>query len=109
MYECEIDGSDVSTGGDGDATVPLAASDIAQGGTTVWAWTGDTRETVDSDTDLFRLDIPKTVGKDAAARVRVTSEHPAGISGDKKAHLGSSVLYTLQLEDRQRQQHHCRR
>ena len=105
-YPCEIEGSDLSTGGDGEATVPLAATAIAAGGTTVWAWTGDTGDTVDSDTDLFRLDIPKTAGQTPADRVRVTSEHPAGLSSDvannpnnKKVHLGSSVLYTLQLED----------
>ena len=90
---CEIDGADPITGGDGDTTVALAT--IAAGGTTVWAWTGKTKDTVDSGTDLYRLDIPEGAETRNATHVRVSTEYP----GNKKAHLGSSVLYTVQLED----------
>ena len=54
-YSCEIDGEDQITGGDGDTSVPLGGVD--DGGTVVWAWTGDDKDTVDDDTDLYRLDI----------------------------------------------------
>ena len=92
-YVCEIDGTDERTAGDGDARVPLG--DVDDGGTTVWAWTGDLEDAVDGDTDLFRLDIEEAAAMAAqATRVRVSTEFSAA-----KAHLGSSVLYTVQLED----------
>ena len=91
-YLCEIDSADEITGGDGNASVPLAT--IADGGTTVWAWTGDNEDKVDGDTDLFRLDIPEGASTAMADRARVSTEHSAA-----KAHLGSSVLYTVQLQN----------
>ena len=92
MHLCEIDDDDEATGGDGNASVAL--SSIDDGGTTVWAWTGDDEDTVDGDTVLFRLDIPEDAATSMADRARVSTEHSAA-----KAHLGSSVLYTVQLQD----------
>jgi hypothetical protein len=89
---CEIDNGDEVTGGDGDLRVALGSIDA--GGTTVWAWTGETKDMVDDDTDLFRLDIPEGASMSMADRVKVSTEHSAA-----KAHLGSSVLYTVQLQD----------
>ena len=94
MHVCEIESSDLVTGGDGDATVALPTGHPAVGGTTVWAWTGDTGDAVNSSTDLFQLDIPEDAAPKAAARVRVSTDF-----GASKVHLGSSVLYTVQLED----------
>ena len=92
-YDCEIDGEDPITGGDGDASVPLGGVD--DGGTVVWAWTGDSEDTIDEDTEgVYRLAIDEDEEKSIAASVRISTE----FSGDK-AHLGSSVLYTVQLED----------
>ena len=93
QHLCEIDGSDLLTGGDGDASVALGVLD--KGGTTVWAWTGDNEDTVADDPDLYKLDIPEGAITKTATRVRISTEYP----GNKKAHLGSSVLYTVQLED----------
>ncbi len=93
QHLCEIDGSDLLTGGGGDANVALGELD--KGGTTVWAWTGDNADTVDDDTDPFRLDIPEGAVTKTADRVRISTEYP----GNKKVHLGSSVLYTVQLEN----------
>jgi hypothetical protein len=90
-YRCEIDGADHLTGGDGDATVALA---VATGGSVVWAWTGDDEDTVDDDTVLFRLDVAAAEQTTEATRVRVSTDFAGA-----KAHLGSSVLYTVQLED----------
>ena len=92
-YVCEIDGTDPITNGDGEATIELDGG-VDEGGTTAWAWTGDNEDKVDDDTSLFRLDIAKTEQTSPAARARVSTDF-AG----KKAHLGSSVLYTVQLED----------
>ena len=94
MHVCEIESSDLVTGGDGDARVTLPSGHPAVGGTTVWAWTGDTGDAVDSSTNLFRLDIPEDAAPKPGTRVRVSTDFSAS-----KVHLGSSVLYTVQLED----------
>ncbi len=97
-YLCEIDGSDLLTGGGGDAPAVGLGTDgdrVDKGGTTVWAWTGDLEDTFGSDTERFRLNIPDKDAPVMATRVRVIPGHP----DDKKVHLGSSVLYTVQLED----------
>ena len=92
-YVCEIDGADPITGGDGDTREPLG--DVDKGGTTVWVWEGELEDTVDADTERYTLDVPEDAAPSPAAQVRITTEHPDG----KKAHLGSSVIYTVQLED----------
>ena len=91
MHLCEIDGADPITGGDGDANLPLGGIDTD--GTTVWAWTGDTGDTVGDDTDTYKLEIPEGADTKVATQVRISTENVG------KAHLGSSVLYTVQLED----------
>ena len=92
-YVCEIDGADPITGGDGDTREPLG--DVDKGGTTVWAWEGELEDTVDADTERYTLDVAEDAAPNPAAQVRITTEHPDG----KKAHQGSSVIYTVQLED----------
>ena len=91
-YVCEVDGTDFITGSAGDTTVPLAEVDT--GGTTVWVWTGDDEDTVDEDTTLYRLDIGEDEVKKGVAQISVSTEF-----GGEKAHLGSSVLFTVQAED----------
>ena len=91
-YLCQIDGTDPITGAYGDVRVAFSAVD--DGGTTVWAWTGDHEDEVDDKTRLFRLDIDEDAVVSIADRVRVSTE----FDGDK-AHLGSSVRYTAQLQD----------
>ena len=97
QHLCEIDGSDQITGSGGDQswTLVTETDPLDEGGTTVWAWTGDDKDTVDDETDLYRLDIPETAATPKASLVRVSTDLPDG----KKAHLGSSVLYTVQLEN----------
>ena len=90
-WECEIDGTDLITGGSGDAKVDLGTTDT--GGTTVWAWTGEDEDTVEDGTDPYRLDVPEFVGR-APVQISVSTEH-----GGKKAHQGSSVTFTLQIQD----------
>ncbi len=92
-YGCEIEGADPITGGDGDARVHFDSPD--DGGTTVWAWTGEGGDKLDDDTVLYRFEATKDTPR-AGVQVRIKADHP----GIKKVHLGSSVLYTLQLEDK---------
>ena len=92
-HGCEIDGADPITGGDGDARVAFDGVDA--GGTTVWAWTGEKGDELDDDTVRYRLEVT-TDPPSPADRVRITASHP----GIKKVHLGSSVVYTVQLENR---------
>ena len=95
-YSCEIDKTDSITGGGGDTLLRLATPDLdAVNGTTVWVWTGDDEDQVDVDeTELFKLDIPGGISE-PAAMISVTNDH-----GGSKAHLGSSVTFTLQLRDK---------
>ena len=93
-HTCEIDGTDHITDAGGDARVPLGDSVDEPGGTTVWVWTGDDEDTVDADSELFRLDISEEDAAEPATGIMVSTEH-----GGEKAHQGSSVLYTVQLVD----------
>ncbi|MXZ53574.1 MAG: S-layer homology domain-containing protein, partial [Acidimicrobiaceae bacterium] len=90
QHLCEVDGADPLTGGDGDASV---AHTVPRGGTTVWAWTGDTGDTVGSGTDPYRVVIPYEAGLRLASQAKFTTDNVG------KAHMGTSVVYTLQLED----------
>ena len=91
-YSCEIDGTDLITGGSGDAPTVNVGS-VDSGGTTIWAWTGEEEDTVTGDSELFRLDIPEHVGR-TATQIMVSTDHPG-----KKAHLGDRVMFTLQIQD----------
>ena len=93
-YTCEIDNVDHITGGGGDVRVPLGDK-VDTGGTTVWIWTGDDEDEVDDDATLFRLDVSEAEAAAPAVAIKVTTEH-----GGEKAHLGSSVIYTAQLVDK---------
>ena len=95
-YSCEIDKTDTITGGTGDSPLELVSPQLdSVNGTTVWAWTGDDGDGVeDGGTGLYRLDIPGGISEPAAL-ISVTNGH-----GGSKAHLGSSVSFTLQLRDK---------
>ena len=91
-WACEIDGTDLITGGSGDTTVDVGSTDT--GGTTVWAWTGERRgRRLQDGTDPYRLDVPEFVGR-TPVQISVSTEH-----GGKKAHQGSTVTFTLQIQD----------
>ena len=95
-YSCEIDKTDSITGGTGDTPLRLVSPQLdSVNGTTVWAWTGgDGDEVEDGGTGLSRLDIPGGISE-PAGMISVTNGH-----GGSKAHLGSSVSFTLQLRDK---------
>ncbi len=91
---CEIDNSDSETRNSGDFSEPLETDDVGEG-VTVWVWTGDVGDTFGSDTDVYRLDIAKGEATPVvAARAHITSD----LKG-VKAKLGSTVVYTVQLQD----------
>ena len=92
-FLCEIDGADPITGGAGDTNLNLDGG-VDRGGTTVWAWTGDNEDAVGDDTDLYKLEISEAESKSIGVLARVSTEFSGA-----KAHQGSSVLYTVQLED----------
>ncbi len=95
-YACEIDKTDNITGGAGDVTMSLKPPILdSVHGTTVWAWTGDDEDEVDvDDTELYPLDIPGGI-YEPPAMISVSNSH-----GGVKAHLGSSVEFTLQIRDK---------
>ena len=87
-HVCEIDNTDDETDNDGDLTVDV------ESGNTVWVWTGDTGDTVDSGTELYRLNIAKQAPRPVVAtRVHVSTDFAGS-----KVRLGSSVVYTVQLQ-----------
>ena len=91
---CEIDNSDSETRNSGDFSEVLEKDDVGEG-VTVWVWTGDVGDTFGSDADVYRLDIAKGEATPvAAARAHITSD----LKGSK-AKLGSTVVYTVQLQD----------
>ncbi len=92
-YPCEIDGADPITGAGGDTSVALG--DVDDGGTTVWAWTGDHEDTATEGMDgLYRLDVSEADATTPAAQASLSTEF-----GGSQQKLSSSVLYTLQLQD----------
>ena len=92
-YECEIDVQDLITGGDGDGRTNLGGVD--DGGTTVWAWTGETGDEVDDDANLFTLRIGEDEEGRPATQISVGTDYIG-----TKAHQGRSVPWTLQLLDK---------
>ena len=89
-YECEIDNTDEETDNGGDIKEQLDVDED----TTVWVWTGDHEDTFGSDTERFRLDIPQ----DAAAAKPAARAHVGTDFAGSKVHLGSTVVYTVQLQ-----------
>ncbi|MCY4666304.1 MAG: S-layer homology domain-containing protein [Acidimicrobiaceae bacterium] len=94
-FPCEIDGDDPVTGNDGDARVAVTGlRRVPEGGATVWAWTGPVGATVQAGVDLHILDVAEGADIGYATTTLVTTSFDA-----RKARFGSTVLYTLQLQD----------
>ena len=94
-YPCEIDGTDPVTGRDGDARVAVTGlRRVPAGGVTVWAWTGQDGDTVVAGTEPFMFDVAEGADIGYATTTLVTTSFNA-----RKVRFGSTVLYTLQLQD----------
>ena len=92
-YPCEIDSTDSITGSDGDALVAVTGLRRApEGGATVWAWIGQNGDTVAAGTELYMFDVAEGADVGFAATTLISTFNA-------KARFGSSVLYTMQLED----------
>ena len=89
---CEIDGGDLLTTGDGDAETQ--AITVPKGGVVTWAWSGDVGDEVDDDTTLYRLQIDEAKAPADSGTTAAISNDLAGVIGK----IGSSVTVTLQLQ-----------
>ena len=93
MHECEIDGADLITGGDGDATTQAIA--VPDDGVVAWAWTGEIGDEVEDGTALYRLAMSKAPAEAKVSTTAAISNDLAGTIGK----IGSAVTVTLQLQD----------
>ena len=94
-YPCEIDDTDPITGRDGDARVAVTGlRRVPAGGATVWAWTGRDGDTVAVGTEPFMFDVAEGADIGYATTTLVATSFNA-----RKVRFGSTVVYTLQLQD----------
>ncbi|MYJ35123.1 MAG: hypothetical protein F4071_04190 [Acidimicrobiaceae bacterium] len=91
---CEIDALDAITGLDGNNDPGAIDVNTDAGGTTVWAWTGESGDKVeDGGEGIASVNLTATapVGADAA---KVTTDVPMGVT---RQAFGSTVTVTIQL------------
>ena len=91
---CEIDALDAVTGLSGDYDPGVIAVNVEEGGTTVWAWTGESGDEVEAGSEglaSINLTEPSPVTADSA---KVTTDLGEGVT---RAHFGSTVTVTIQL------------
>ncbi|WP_420611993.1 S-layer homology domain-containing protein [Candidatus Spongiisocius sp.] len=91
---CEIDPLDAVTGLSGDYDPGMINVNVKAGGTTVWAWTGDSGDKVeDGGEGLASINLTKTAPV-TADRAKVTNDIAARVT---RAAFGSTVTVTIQL------------
>ena len=91
--ECEIDFTDPVTLGTGDYDQAVTA---AQGGTTLWVWTGAVGDKVTRDSEgVAMVNLTKSTPTSGSA-VKVTTSQPMNATVNK---FGSTVTVTVQLVD----------
>ena len=93
MGVCAIDALDPISNLSGDHTVSIDVN-VKAGGTTVWAWTGESGDKVEDGGEglaSINLTDPGTVDAD---RAKVTNDQGVGVT---RAHFGSTVTVTIQL------------
>ena len=89
---CEIDALDAPTGLSGD--YDPGTINVAAGGTTVWAWTGDYGDKVeDGGEGLAQVSLTAATPVTANS-AKVTTDIPDGAT---RVHFGSTVTVTIQL------------
>ena len=95
---CEIDALDAVTGLSGDFDPGAITVDVEAGGTTVWAWTGESGDEVeDGGEGLASINLTEAEAKAAKVTTdmaEVTTELAEGVA---RAHFGSTVTVTIQL------------
>ena len=91
---CEIDALDALTGLSGDFDPGSIDVNVKAGGTTVWAWTGESGDEVeDGGEGLASINLTETAPV-AAAAAKVTTDLAEGAF---RVHFGSTVTVTIQL------------
>ena len=91
---CEIDALDAVTGLSGDFDPGAITVNVKAGGTTVWAWTGESGDKFDADeTSYASIDLTEAAPVPADA-AKVTNDLGMGVT---RAHFGSTVTVTIQL------------
>ena len=91
---CEIDALDAVTGLSGDFDPGAITVDVEAGGTTVWAWTGESGDEVeDGGEGLASINLTETAPV-AAEAAKVTTDMAEGVT---RVHFGSTVTVTIQL------------
>ena len=91
---CEIDALDAVTGLSGDFDPGAITVNVQAGGTTVWAWTGESGDEVeDGGEGLASINLTETAPV-AADSAKVTTDMGMGVT---RAHFGSTVTVTIQL------------
>ena len=91
---CEIDALDAVTGLSGDFDPGAITVNVQAGGTTVWAWTGESGDEVeDGGEGLASINLTET-SPVAAELAKVTNDLAEGAT---RAHFGSTVTVTIQL------------
>ena len=91
---CEIDALDAVTGLSGDYDPGAITVNVEAGGTTVWAWTGESGDEVEDGGEglaSINLTEPSPV---TAANAKVTNDLAEDAT---RAHFGSTVTVTIQL------------
>ena len=91
---CEIDALDAVTGLSGDFDPGSIDVNVQAGGTTVWAWTGESGDEVENGGEgLASINLTETAPVEAAA-AKVTTDLAEGAF---RVHFGSTVTVTIQL------------
>ena len=91
---CEIGALDAITGLDGDYDPGAITVNTDAGGTTVWAWTGESGDKVeDGGAGIASVNLTATAPVEAEV-AKVTTDIPVGVS---RQAFGSTVTVTIQL------------
>ena len=94
VKKCEIDALDAVTGLSGDFDPGAVTVNVKAGGTTVWAWTGESGDKVeDGGEGLASINLTKAAPV-PAANAKVTTDIAKGAT---RVHFGSTVTVTIQL------------
>ena len=91
---CEIDGLDAITNLSGDFDPGAITVNVKAGGTTVWAWTGESGDKVEDGGEGLASIVLTEAAPVAADSAKVTTDMAMGVT---RVHFGSTVTVTIQL------------
>ncbi len=91
---CEIDGLDAITNLSGDFDPGLITVNVKAGGTTVWAWTGESGDKVEDGGEGLASIVLTEAAPVTATDAKVKTDMARGVT---RVHFGSTVTVTIQL------------